>query len=587
VPSILAAASFAETDAIAANYAAGGGQPGLAYGIVIDGELVHSLGVGERLLDGPAPDADTVFRIASMSKSFTASAILSLRDEGALALDDLAAEYIPELRGWALASPDADPVSIRHLLTMTAGLPTDDPWGDRQQGLPLDEFAELLSGGVSFAWAPGTRFEYSNLGYAILGRVISAVAGRPYDDVIRERLLRPLGMASTGLAAEEFESARLARGYRRVPASAGPGAPGSAPARSWEEVPFDPYGAFAPMGGLFSTVRDLARWVAGFAAALPPGDEKPGAHPLGRASRREMQLPRVATDWARSRATCYGYGLFVESDPRWGRIISHSGGYPGFGSNMRWHPATGTGVIALANGTYAPMTGLATVLLDRVLSDRAVPAVSLAPGQVPWPATIEAQRAVNDLLLSWDDALADDLFSENVGLDAPYAERRRALALVRERIGDFAPGAALGEESDTPAHRRWWLTGERGTVQVQIQLTPERRPRVQSLVLAVPPASGSALSRAIDLLVAWMNDGVPEWPVSVPVADGMNVAVAVRRLRMTAVWTGELTARGWRAGDGTSAATVEVTGPHATAYLVVAIDPATGAVRTADATLVP
>jgi CubicO group peptidase (beta-lactamase class C family) len=612
VSSVLATGNFAEIDAIAANYAAGGGQPGLAYGIVIDGELVHAAGVGERVLDGPVPDADTVFRIASMSKSFTAAATLSLRDEGALALDDLAAEYVPELRGWAPASPDADPVSIRHLLTMTAGFPTDDPWGDRQQGLPLDEFATLLSGGVSFAWAPGTRFEYSNLGYAILGRVISAAAGRPYDEVIRERLLRPLGMASTGFAAGEFESARLARGYRRVRAStepgepaelaelAEPGAPGPAPdpagpvradaARkdaAWEEVPLDPYGAFAPMGGIFSTVRDLARWVAGFAAAFPPGDQTPGAHPLGRASRREMQLPRVATDWARARAASYGYGLFVESDPRWGRIVSHSGGYPGFGSNMRWHPATGTGVIALANGTYAPMTALATVLLDRVLSNRRVPAVPLAPGQEPWPATIEAQRAVNELLRSWDDAAAEALFSENVRLDAPYAERRRALALVRERIGDFTPDAALGEESDTPAHRRWWLTGERGTVLVQIQLTPERRPRVQSLMLAVPPASGSPLSRAIDHLVAWMNGGVPEWPGSVPVARDMNVGVAARRLRMTAVWAGELSTRGWRAGDGDCAATVELTGTHATAHLLVAVDPATGAVRQADATLVP
>ena len=68
-------------------------------------------------------------------------------------------------------------MSIRHLLTMTAGFPTDDPWGDRQQGLPLEEFARFLAGGVSFNWAPGTRFEYSNLGYAILGRVITAVTG--------------------------------------------------------------------------------------------------------------------------------------------------------------------------------------------------------------------------------------------------------------------------------------------------------------------------------------------------------------------------------------------------------------------------
>jgi hypothetical protein len=84
-----------------------------------------------------------------------------------------------------------------------------------------------------------------------------------------------------------------------------------------------------------------------------------------------------------------------------------------------------------------------------------------------------------------------------------------------------------------------------------------------------------------------MNGGASEWPDSVPVAADMNVGVAARRLRMTAVWAGELSTRGWRAGNGTTVATVELTGPHATAHLVVAIDPATGAVRQADATLVP
>src|SRR5205814_1833863 len=128
---------FAHVDVLAAGYHRRGGQPGLAYGIVADGELVHAAGLGERHLGGPLPDAGTVFRIASMTKSFTASAILTLRDDGLLRLDDLAEDYVAELRDWPPVSPDAARISIRHLLTMTAGFPTDDPWGDRQQGLPL------------------------------------------------------------------------------------------------------------------------------------------------------------------------------------------------------------------------------------------------------------------------------------------------------------------------------------------------------------------------------------------------------------------------------------------------------------------
>ena len=136
---------FAHVDTLVAAYHQRGGQPGLAYGIVLGGELVHAAGLGQRHLGGPPPDAGTVFRIASMTKSFTASAILALRDEGRLNLDDLAEDHVPELRGWPLVSPDAARISIRHLLTMTAGFPTDDPWGDRQQGLPLEEFAAFLA----------------------------------------------------------------------------------------------------------------------------------------------------------------------------------------------------------------------------------------------------------------------------------------------------------------------------------------------------------------------------------------------------------------------------------------------------------
>ncbi|MGH3294934.1 MAG: serine hydrolase domain-containing protein, partial [Trebonia sp.] len=329
------------TDEIVRRFHERGGQPAIAYGIVRDGELVHAAGFGHRSLGGPAanravPDERTAFRIASMSKSFTASAILLLRDAGALALDDPAATYVAELADWVNGAADAGPLTIRHLLTMTAGFPTDDPWGDRQQGLPLDEFGALLARGVSFNWAPGTRFEYSNLGYAILGRVVTAASGVPYDEFIRTRLLTPLGMSRTGFAAEEFTAAERATGYRRGP-------------DGWQELPFDPYGAFAPMGGVFSCVADLATWSAGFAAAFPPdGAASRASHPLAAASRRQMQLPQAVTGWRApdripggppAAPSYYGFGLFVDEDPALGRVVSHSGGYPGFGSNMRWHPA--------------------------------------------------------------------------------------------------------------------------------------------------------------------------------------------------------------------------------------------------------
>ena len=595
---------FADVDALAASHHQRGGQPGLAYGVVLGGELVHAAGLGERHLGGPPPDADTVFRIASMTKSFTASAILALRDDGLLKLDDLAEEYVPELRGWPSVTPDSARVSIRHLLTMTAGFPTDDPWGDRQQGLPLEEFASFLSGGVRFNWAPGTRFEYSNLGYAILGRVITAVTGVSYPDYIRHRLLRPLGMTRTGYDSEEFEvpgergtgPGGTARGYRRTP-------------DGWAEVGFDPAGAFAPMGGIFSCVRDLTRWVAGFAAAFPPGGagtaeaEAGRPHPIRPATRRDMQLPQVLTGWdkpasfpgdAAPALSAYGFGLFVEDHPGFGRIVSHSGGYPGFGSNMRWHPASGTGVIALGNSTYAAMMALATRLLDTVLRHREPPAsgysVALAPpvndrardGAGPWPETLAAREAVSGLLRSWDDAQAARLFSPNVAQDAQFEERQRVIATIRERIGDFRDDQGRRPEHDTPAHCRWWLAGERGVVQAQIQLNPERLPRVQSLTLAVPPAAGSPLAGTLQTLITWLNGTDRDWPKAIPAGETVDAGLLARRLRMAAAWAGECHLGAYRAGDGAASVAVELTGEHATLTLALVVDPSSGALRQAD-----
>ena len=598
---------FADVDALAAGYQRRGGQPGLAYGIVIDGELVHAAGLGERHLGGPPPDAGTVFRIASMTKSFTAAAILALRDDGLLKLDDPAEEYVPELRGWPPVTPDSARVSIRHLLTMTAGFPTDDPWGDRQQGLPLEEFASFLTGGVRFNWAPGTRFEYSNLGYAILGRVITAVTDAAYPDHIRHRLLRPLGMTRTGYEAEEFEAEEfetpdrpdtadggLARGFRWAKDDAESGG-------RWAEVGFDAVGAFAPMGGIFSCVRDLALWVAGFAGAFPPGEPGAGgAHPLRRATRREMQLPQELTGWGKPAAfpgdpapalSAYGFGLFVEDHPRFGRIVSHSGGYPGFGSNMRWHPASRIGVIALGNGTYAPVTTLTARLLDTILRHREPPAhgyaVALAPDTRdrdagPWPETLAARQAVSGLLRSWDDAEATRLFSPNVAQDSPLRERQRDIAAIRERIGEFSDDDGRSPEFDTPAHCRWWLAGPYGVVQAQIQLTPERPPRVQSLTLAVPPAPGSPLDGTLKTLVAWMNGTDGRWPSSITVTETVDAGLLARRIRMAAVWVGQCRPGAYRAGDGTAWLVVELVGEHASLALTLAIDPATTLLRQVD-----
>jgi CubicO group peptidase (beta-lactamase class C family) len=554
--------------------------PGIAYGVVVGGVLVHAEGLGS-LRDGAVrtPDADSVFRIASMTKSFTASAAVLLRDEGALRFDEPIGTYVPELAGLRGPTSDSPPITVGHLLTMASGLPTDDPWGDRLQGMDLGLFSELLEGGFDLAWAPGTTFEYSNLGYGILGRVLTNVTGMEYRDLVRARLLEPLGMSATVYVADDVPPDRLATGYLRRD-------------DTFVEEPFDGYGALASMGGVFSSVRDLAVWVAGFADAFPARDDPAGAHPLARASRREMQQVHRSFDPELRRASPdatpelisggYGLGLFVMHDLRLGHIVGHSGGYPGFGSHMRWHPASGVGVVALGNRTYAPMSTYAAEALTALVIRDAAPIRSV----VPWDATRSARAQLEGLLRAWDDDVAMEVFAANVDLDRPLEQRRAEVARIRERHGALSPDPDLHAESDSPAHLRWWLRGERGgRVRIEMLLTGERPPRVQTFDLRSVPDPSPAMVEAIRQVTTAIGEPAPAWPGGLPLADGMDRAGLDRALRAVTALFGPLEFGPAIRGDGDRDVTVELRGDRGTVDLRLALDPETGVVSTV--TLVP
>jgi D-alanyl-D-alanine-carboxypeptidase/D-alanyl-D-alanine-endopeptidase len=222
------AAPFAKVDEIFADYALDSHIPGLVYGVVADGKLVYVRGLGVQDLESKRPvTADTLFRIASMTKAFTALTVLKLRDEKKLELDALAEQYVPEMRGWQYPTQDSPRIRVRDLLNHTAGFVTDDPWGDRQTPLPEAEFSRLLKEGVPFTRPPGTAMEYSNLGYALLGRIITNVSGRPYDfEVVAAAARHPPLRLRRGRRTTRAASARIPMGRRRMAARAHDGARG-------------------------------------------------------------------------------------------------------------------------------------------------------------------------------------------------------------------------------------------------------------------------------------------------------------------------------------------------------------------------
>ncbi|NNM95988.1 MAG: beta-lactamase family protein [Candidatus Dormibacteraeota bacterium] len=440
--------------------------PGVAYGVVVDGQLLHVGGIGVAIPGrGAGVGPDTVFRIASMTKSITAACLLMLRDEGKLGLDDRVDAYIPELAG-QLPTSDSAPLTLRQLLTMSAGLVEDDPWADRQLAMPADAFSRLLRRGVPFSHPPATSFEYSNLGYAILGRVLATVAGVPAEEFATARLFRPLGMPDTVWEVADVPQERRAHGYRLVD-------------QEWQEESPLPGGAFAPMGGLWTTIRDFSRYLALHLAAWPARDD-PDPGPLRRSSAREMQQAsrlRPAKLGGSQALAGYGFGLTASEDPRFGRIVAHSGGLPGFGSHVQWLPDHGVGVIGFANLTYAPV---------QQAVDKAFQALLASGGLVPRaaepaPALVAAREAVLRLYQSWDAEAATALAADNLFLDRSAELRRQDLSQLRATHGPcrhadpLRPAGAL--------RGGWRMHCARGAIDVDLWLSPTTPALVQVLKL--------------------------------------------------------------------------------------------------------
>lgn len=472
-------------DSLVRSFAAQRRVPGFAYGIIVDGELVHVVAEGIRDTRTQARvDTATVFRIASMSKSFAALAILQLRDEGKLSLDDPAERHVPELRTLRYASSDAPRITVRHLLTHSAGFPEDNPWGDQQLDATEAAFSAMLRGGIPFSTAPGTAYEYSNYGFAILGRIVTNVSGIPYARYLRERILRPLGMHATTLETADVDATKLAYGYRLQDGA-------------WLLEPPLPDGAFGVMGGMLTTPADLAKWVGFMLDAWPARD---GAErgPVKRSSVREMQqIQRFSGAGAFARgnelllnAGGYGYGLRVAQNCDFRTAVSHTGGLPGYGSIMKWLPEHGVGIIALGSLTYTPWTPVIDQALELLRRTG-----GLEPREPqPAPVLLARRAQVTSLVNAWSAPLADSLAAMNLFRDESAERRAAQLAQVRD-----AAGGSCAEEGpfvvENALRGAWRLRCARGDLVVRITLAPTEPAAVQFLSVA-PIAREASLAPA-------------------------------------------------------------------------------------------
>jgi D-alanyl-D-alanine-carboxypeptidase/D-alanyl-D-alanine-endopeptidase len=443
--------------------------PGLVYGVVVNGQLVRvrSFGVAN-VADGTAVTPDTAFRIASMSKQFTALATLRLRDAGKLSLDSPAEKYIPELGKLRYPTSDSPKITVRDLMSHAAGFVTDDPWGDRQLDMNEADFTKFNARGVPFSRAPGIAYEYSNYGFALVGRVVSNVARTNYSNYITESFLRPLGMANSGWDFAAIPAARRAQGYRWEN-------------DAWVEEPVLGPGEFGAMGGLITTANDYARYVAWLLNAWPPRDGAEDAL-LKRSSVREITRPAnyaivqpPSDPSGCARAASYGYGVIPFNDCILGFHFGHSGGLPGYGSNVLFIPDRGLAVFAFANRTYTPASRAVRDAANALVQSGAFP-----PRATPLsPALAEMAKTVERIYESGDVLTAREQFAPNVLKDQGAPLRNARIAELKKELG--ACKLAGSQESDTAMSATLVYDCGRGTLKVKVILAPTVPATLQSL----------------------------------------------------------------------------------------------------------
>jgi hypothetical protein len=340
-------------------------------------------------------------------------------------------------------------------------------------------------------------YEYSNTGFAILGQVVARVSGMRTRDFIDREILKPLGMTYTKWEASAVPGDRIARGYGRIDGQ-------------WVlEKPLAD-GAYGAMGGLYSSVPDLAKLVALYLSAWPPRDGEDSG-PIKRSSLREMQMP-----YAPYRSTAlrpavnaplvlssggYAFGLGVTQTCRFAHSVSHGGGLPGYGSQMRWLPEYGVGIVALANGTYAGPGRAVNEALEALARTG-----GLNP-RVPQPGAdlIRTKAAVDRLISRWSDEELQKIAATNLFLDRPLDRRRKEFDTLREIHG--ACRAETPIEAENALRGRWTLACERGWIKGNLTLAPTLPPTVQHLeLLSVLPPS-PPFSKAVDAIVRSINQG--------------------------------------------------------------------------------
>lgn len=456
--------AFPKIDSLIHEVAADMKVPGLVVGIVIDGRIAHVAAAGHRSIADQAPlTGDAVFRIASVTKTMTSAAIVKLRDAGKLSLDAPAAKYLPELAKVRYPTRDSRPITVRHLLTHSSGLARDvhgAQQGPSDVGPSTSELGKLLDG-MPVSFPPGSRVEYSNLGFSLLGVVIERVAKMSYRDYLTKSFFEPLGMRSAAWERKQVPGSQLAIAYETK--------------QDGTLVPIEKHdmlGFGDSSGGLYLSVSDLGRWLAWQLSGYPARSE-PDTGPLARASIREMHdvsggvgvhvtSPFVtleswtAEPWAGGMSLGWGRTSLCDL----GILVEKSGRIDNYYTEVGFFPNHGIGLLMQTNTAHR--NGLKRRAFFDVLkllreTGGMVPRVRIARNV---PALDKAFARLLGVLNQWDEGAYQAMLTPDHKRGTPMASEQAELAAYAKLHGKCASGSIVRFDSSERA--RYALECERG-----------------------------------------------------------------------------------------------------------------------------
>lgn len=367
-------------------------------------------------------------------------------------------------------------------MSNSSELPEDNGWADHQLGLSREDFLTIVAKGLTFTDLPGAGYQYSNIGFWLLGVIIENVSGQDFAEFATSTLLEPLGLTSTRYDLAHYPDDGVGSGIAHGFGTFDDGA-------TWFGHPFVSTGIGGCAASMFSTLPDIARWGGWLSSAFDTDNTDDAV--LSRASRREMQRihtfqpsPRDSPIEQYLEGSGYGLGLVIENDVRFGAIAHHCGGLPGWSSNMRWHIASGVGVVVLANTNGVRPSIAATAMLREALHELDAPAREITL----LPSTVSAALAIETAILGTGE-LTDAAvpFSPNLLSDIPAKERNLRLAKAIADVGGLPDTATLPPLADrlawcvSAAQLTFTIPGRDSELECRFEMTPTLPAMVQRL----------------------------------------------------------------------------------------------------------